>query len=267
MAQAAVASYVPVENAYSAAAFTARDSTLLVHKTVKSSHTVPSARDTPPSLQADPHQLPTFSRSTSPILYLPPLLSSLPRGYPQPSLPSAPRVTPLSSAARLPSIDSASLALHRALHHFRAVTPEYSSIPYAEAFNWGELELPEEEEREWYCVAFRSKRRESSDGGPLYEADKKAHEEAVQNGGLILYWYGTPHPETGVNLATCIWQSRAHAAAANSRPHHVRAMRLAAISYERYELERYCLLKVRGQRGVEVTPFVGGSVERLKAGV
>jgi hypothetical protein len=52
-----------------------------------------------------------------------------------------------------------------------------------------------------------------------------------------MYWYGTPHPKTGVNLATCIWQTRAHAVAANSRPHHIRAMRLAAASYEMYDLE------------------------------
>lgn len=117
----------------------------------------------------------------------------------------------------------------------------------------------------------------------LYEADKKAHEEAVQNGGvrlatsllinnigvltelvthpqLILYWYGTPHPRSGLNLATCIWQSRAHAAAANSRPHHIRAMRLAAASYERYELERFRLRKAKGERRVRVESYDGGDV-------
>ncbi|KAI0332349.1 hypothetical protein GY45DRAFT_497550 [Cubamyces sp. BRFM 1775] len=215
----------------------------------------------------DPHVLPTFSRSQSPILYLPPLLSSLPADVaplqypvssPAFSSPSVPR--PLSTESRLPSIDKASLALHRALHHFRPVTEDYSETPYAEAFNWDELELPADEEREWYCVVFRSKRREGSDGGPLYEADKKAHEEAVSNGGLILYWYGTPHPVTGLNLATCIWQSRAHAAAANSRPHHIRAMRLAAASYERYELERHRLQKVKGETRLRIEPYDGGDV-------
>ena len=77
---------------------------------------------------------------------------------------------------------------------------------------------------------------------------------------LILYWYGTPHPATGLNLATCIWQSRAHAAAANSRPHHVRAMRLAAASYERYELERHRLRKVKGETRLRVEPYDGGDV-------
>jgi hypothetical protein len=52
-----------------------------------------------------------------------------------------------------------------------------------------------------------------------------------------MYWYGVPHPQSGVNLATCIWQSRDHARAANGRPHHITAMRLAATSYEMYDLE------------------------------
>ena len=56
-------------------------------------------------------------------------------------------------------------ALHHALHAFRPASGEYSKLPYPEAFNWDELELPEDEEREWYCVAFRSKRKEGSDGG------------------------------------------------------------------------------------------------------
>lgn len=178
----------------------------------------------------DPHVLPSFeTRATSPILYLPPLLSSLPVGVghaqhpttsPAFSSPSVPR--PLSTESRLPSIDPASLALHRALHHFRPTTEEYAKTPYSEAFNWDELELPLEEEREWYCVVFRSRRRDGSDGGrtysntlclshvppdtdlpftALYEADKKAHEEAVQNGGVRLT---SPHIFDAYTHA-CTW--------------------------------------------------------------
>lgn len=77
---------------------------------------------------------------------------------------------------------------------------------------------------------------------------------------LIMYWYGIPNPATGMNLATCIWQSRKHAIAANSRPHHVRAMKLAAASFEVYCLERHRLTKVKGQKGVQVEPFNGGDV-------
>lgn len=75
-----------------------------------------------------------------------------------------------------------------------------------------------------------------------------------------MYWYGIPNPETGMNLATCIWQSRKHAIAANSRPHHLQAMKLAASSYEIYRLERYRLSKREGERGVVVEEYTGGEV-------
>ena len=63
-----------------------------------------------------------------------------------------------------------------------------------------------------------------------------------------------------MNLATCIWQSRAHAIKANSRPHHIRAMRLAAAAYECYELERWRLQKVRGERSLRIERYVEGEV-------
>jgi hypothetical protein len=69
-----------------------------------------------------------------------------------------------------------------------------------------------------------------------------------------MYWYGTPDPETGLNLATCVWQSRAHALAAHSRPRHIQAMRIAAASYESYDMERWTLRKTVGSRRLEVLP-------------
>lgn len=75
-----------------------------------------------------------------------------------------------------------------------------------------------------------------------------------------MYWYGLPSPETGMNLATCIWQSRKHASAANSRPHHIEAMKLAATSYEFYTLERHVLTKSFGKKGVTVSPYTDGDV-------
>ncbi|KAJ3517204.1 hypothetical protein NLJ89_g661 [Agrocybe chaxingu] len=211
----------------------------------------------------DPHAIPQFNSQLAfeePVLYLPPLLSSLPDHY-QLQIPHAdPRHPPLVTETRLPDIDPASLSLHKALHHFKPLTPDYADTSYDEAFNWSELELPKDEERDWYCVVFRSRRKSGSDGISLYEADKLAHEEAIRNGGLILYWYGVPNPTTGMNLATCIWQSRKHAMAANSRPHHINAMRLAANAYDVYGLERYRLRKVQGDPGVFIEPFDGGDV-------
>ena len=123
--------------------------------------------------EQDPHQLPDFDESNSqsprrPILYLPPLLSKLPPGFshPPPELLGAYR--PLATETHLPDIDPASLQLHKALHHFHPVTDEYAETPYESAFNWDELVLPADAEREWYVVVFQSKRKEGSDGGREY---------------------------------------------------------------------------------------------------
>ena len=63
-----------------------------------------------------------------------------------------------------------------------------------------------------------------------------------------------------MNLATCIWQSRKHATVANSRPHHIKAMRLAAEVYDVYALERYVLRKIQGEEGVTIETYTGGEV-------
>ena len=130
---------------------------------------------TPPRhSERDPHEQPTFTAEslahpTEPVLYLPPLISSLPihaqhppTSTSDPTRNGAPAV--LTTSTRLPDIDPVSLSLHRALHYFRPLDEKYASRPYDEAFNWSELRLPEDEEREWYCVAFRSRRKQGSDG-------------------------------------------------------------------------------------------------------
>ena len=122
-----------------------------------------------PSAERNPHDPPTFdSRSLVdpevPILYLPPLLSSLPHHIPSEPTSSVEH-RPLVTETRLPDIDPVSLSLHKALHHFKPLGANYATVPYAEAFNWSQLLLPLDEEREWYCVVFRSKRKAGSDGG------------------------------------------------------------------------------------------------------
>jgi hypothetical protein len=106
----------------------------------------------------DPHVAPSSSEldhQYSPILYLPPLLSSLPNS---------------KTSTHLPDIDPVSLSLHKALHHFKPVDEHYAARGYEEAFNWDEIgqmmvNADSEEEREWYIVAFRSRRKEGSDSG------------------------------------------------------------------------------------------------------
>lgn len=120
-----------------------------------------------PLHQGDPHRLPNFDSPSSfstPVLYIPPLLSSLPDRYSavaHPHLNSA--FPPLITETRLPDIDPVSLSLHKALHYFKPSSPDYAITAYGQAFNWSELRLPKDEEREWYCVAFRSKRKPGRD--------------------------------------------------------------------------------------------------------
>lgn len=124
----------------------------------------------PKEVPRNPHDLPVFDKDSltnpsEPILYLPPFLSSLPHTHVNFTLPTSTGRAPKATEAHLPDIDGPSLALHKALHNFTPITEKYASTSYAEAFNWGDLDLPEEDEHEWYCVAFRSIRKPGSENG------------------------------------------------------------------------------------------------------
>lgn len=122
----------------------------------------------------------------------------------------------------------------------------------SKTFNWSSLRLPLSLQHEWYGVTFRSVRRPASSSLSLYQADRLSHEEAVSSGGLILYWYGQPDVETGENLATCIWTSREEARKASTLPMHRRARDLATLAYERFELQRYRVVKREGESGLSI---------------
>lgn len=129
-----------------------------------------SVLELPKEVPRNPHELPVFDKDslTNPretILYLPPFLSSLPHPHVNATSPISTGRVPKATEAHLPDIDGPSLALHKALHNFTPITEKYASTSYAEAFNWDELDLPEEDEHEWYCVAFRSVRRQGSENG------------------------------------------------------------------------------------------------------
>ena len=180
--------------------------------------------------------------------------------------------------SRLPFLDSTSVHLWKSLHHFQPLTADYASgyldsltlphpVPWSDtsatacpaftsastralaqlrtSFNWSSLPtLPSTTEpHTWYGVLFLSVRQPGSESTSFYEADRLAHEEATRSGGLIMYWYGSPNPSTGANLATCIWTSRTAAMAASALPLHQKAARYAAPSYQRYDLIRYKLVK------------------------
>ncbi|SJX64717.1 uncharacterized protein SRS1_15534 [Sporisorium reilianum f. sp. reilianum] len=192
----------------------------------------------------------------------------------------------LYTRSRLPFLDSSSFRLWQALHHFRPLTADYASgyldlsqpppHPLASpstlascpafasasaralaqlrtSFNWSALPaLPAAEQRSWYGVLFLSVRQPGSESTSFYEADRLAHEEATRSGGLVMYWYGSPNPTTGANLATCIWTSRTAAIAASQLPLHHKAARYAAPSYQRYDLIRYKLVKHRNEARLRI---------------
>ncbi|KAI9315359.1 hypothetical protein BX666DRAFT_1861143 [Dichotomocladium elegans] len=140
-----------------------------------------------------------------------------------------------------------------ALPHFHVITDDYVHVALRDAFNWNEVarRLDEQSEGEWFIVAFRSVRRADADHKLLYEADSKAHQEAIHSGGLLQYWYGdlNHHREC---LAMCIWVNRDYALNATRKPLHIQAARLASSMYETYKLERYLLVKKAGKLVFEI---------------
>lgn len=201
--------------------------------------------------------------------------------------------------SRLPSLDSASIQLWKALHHFRPLSADYalgylehltpphplpssshaasaaSSCPVfsstssrgltqlQRSFNWSTLPpLPKTISRVWYGVLFLSIRAPSSESLSFYEADRLAHEEATRSGGLIMYWYGSPHLSTGANLATCIWTSRKAAIEASKLPLHKQAAAYAAPSYERYDLVRYKVVKRLNETRVRIEAWTSDDDRR-----
>lgn len=162
------------------------------------------------------------------------------------------------------SVDEASKLLSIALTKFRHITDDYAREYYEKAFNWDEIELPLDIEKEFYCVVFRSRRKPDVDTD-LYTADRLAHEEAVEasQGNLLMYCvyylygrnftnnnlgFGSASTETRECLATCIWSSRSWAQRTSKLPKHVQAAKLSKDVYESFELEKYSLIKKLGTR-------------------
>lgn len=174
--------------------------------------------------------------------YIPPILSSL---------QEAPHDAP---GLRQASLTPTTIALHSALTSFKPTSHSYATMPYEDAFNWNEINLPIEASGTWYAVAFRSRRASDADDRLLYESDRKSMIEAVKSGGLVMYWYGIPSAN-GDCLATCIWTDQPAARRANSRPDHARAARLARTMYEKYTLERYKVVKEAGRPGLYITQW------------
>ncbi|KAF3929303.1 hypothetical protein AA313_de0208124 [Arthrobotrys entomopaga] len=142
--------------------------------------------------------------------------------------------------------------LAKSLTIMNANTAEYAVEPYDEAFNWDQIlvalrKLSSKENykfprSEFYIIVFRSRLPFGADRTHLGKLDKDAHLEAVVSGQLLKYWFGTPHPETGRNLATCIWRHRDDAKKGGAGPGHVRAMEAVRNIYIEWRVERLKLV-------------------------
>jgi hypothetical protein len=115
------------------------------------------------------------------------------------------------------------------------VSDRYAHLSVAEAFDWRACE-PDVQTGEWYMVAFRSTRRAGVDEAQLAAYDDWAHAEAMDAPGFVHYFKG-PTIDGGRCMSFCLWDSRAEARAAASRPAHGRAVALTHESYAEYTLE------------------------------
>ena len=102
--------------------------------------------------------------------------------------------------------------LAKALVHMAPNRDDYATAPYIESFNWSFVvdalsSISRDEGYQWkgesfYIVVFRSRVRPTTDRIDLGLMDAKAHEEAMESGGLLKYWFGFPDANCR-NLATC----------------------------------------------------------------
>lgn len=154
----------------------------------------------------------------------------------------------------MPRLRPIDMKFGAALDVLSTTTENYAYAAYAECFNWDEVthQLDIDDGGDWFVVVFRSIRNPNANSELLYNADRLAHEEAKESGGLLKYWYGdlNEHREC---LATCIWASLEFAHLAIVKPLHQKAVKLASEMYETYDLERYSILKRKGESTLHIT--------------
>src|ERR687894_2587627 len=131
--------------------------------------------------------------------------------------------------------------LHRACQQISPIHPDYAMRPIQDGFSWSSSLTGCAFDR-LYLVVFRSVRRRTADLDLLREHDDRAYEKALESGGLLRYFKGNAN-ERRECLSFCLWETRGQAERAAGGASHVGAARIAAQTYERYDLERYHLAK------------------------
>ncbi|KAH7326326.1 hypothetical protein B0I35DRAFT_347103 [Stachybotrys elegans] len=150
----------------------------------------------------------------------------------------------------LDTLDNENEILARALTILTATRQDYATAPYNDSFNWPEVidesrRLIKEsgrgfQETIFYIVAFRSQIKPSTDYSHLGQLDKAAHKEAIDSGGFLKYWFGSPDTDLR-NLATCVWTSRDHAFAGGRGPAHRKAAHSTRALYAEWKIDQHRL--------------------------
>ncbi|KAL8780697.1 MAG: hypothetical protein Q9213_006343 [Squamulea squamosa] len=154
--------------------------------------------------------------------------------------------------------------LAKALTILAPVTDAYATSPYISSFNWvavfsllaasAKAERYTWRKQFFYVIIFRSQVPPSTNRADLAALDMKAHAEAMQSGGLLKYWFGTPDAD-GRNLATCIWRQREDAQPGSSGEGHKAAMRATINMYSEWQVERLKLTVGDNVEDWNITPW------------
>jgi hypothetical protein len=139
------------------------------------------------------------------------------------------------------------------------VSDRYASLQVAEAFTWRACE-PDVAPGEWYMVAFRSSCLPDVDEAQLSAYDDWAHAEAMDAPGFVHYFKG-PTVDGGRCMSFCLWDSRAQAREAASRPAHARAVALTHQAYASYTLEVHRVRRTADGFAIEPYDTLPASVE------
>ncbi|KAK3192207.1 hypothetical protein K4F52_001837 [Lecanicillium sp. MT-2017a] len=172
--------------------------------------------------------------------------------------------TELKHQLDLATLDYENALFAKALASLDATRDDYATAPYAESFNWDRVlsnlkalvRVYGEPFREssFYIVAFRSQIKPSTDYSHLGELDKAAHLEAVESGGFLKYWFGSPDPELR-NLATCVWRSREDAMAGGRGPAHKKAAMSTRSLYAYWKIDQHRLIIRKNVEDWELVPW------------
>ena len=129
--------------------------------------------------------------------------------------------------------------LYEACRRISPLNSDYATLPIEEGFDFSTCLGGVHFDR-LYLVVFRSVRRATADPKFLKWHDDRAHEAALEAGGLLRYFKGEV-TERRECLSFCLWRTREQAVAAASNAPHQRAAQITAEVYESYTLERYDL--------------------------